>query len=673
MRQGATAATEAFRGMSLVKFAVFTRALKQINQLLTSVTDSLDEIQTSLAIIDNYNFSGANISQVADYIYSVSRDTRTEFQQTANTIENLLSTGIFQGDNAAINAVSTTEIINKAILNSGQTGNGAAQSAERLTSALSQGYLTASNIKSLLNTPKLADYIAEGFNELGYSVNATRYNLKELAKDGQLTADRIVNALHASAETINADFEVLPRRFSEIRTQFASTWQFVLTRLNDTNGPLQNINDQLGRIADWFSSSEAQPLFAAIALAAEGLAFALEKVVDFAAGFYNIITSGSPVVIGILTAIGTLVTLEIASGLAKATINMVKFGLSAAAAHPLVAAIAIAAGVGAFALAEMGVTGEQAFEGIGKAAGAATFSISTTIKGLVGLVGAFVLNVGAMFVDFVNGIRKGFDEARIAGDDLGGYLTAVFKDAFSNIINFGKSALQEFIIVAVDLLRPLAVLVGEGIFGDLLGGNSWVSKLDQVQNNASSKLNDIRGDNTISEVDKWRQTRNQEVQDLLNEINDPNYYNNPVRDILEWWTNTVDGWFEDSGTINEAIQAGGEAGLAAWERLNELLNSVDLNASTDTLEAILDSIKDLDLSEIDVVDEVGKINTDVNIADEDLKLLKDVATADYLNRINSINVTVDATFGDINTGDDGQDMIGNLVDQLEERLAVISV
>ena len=69
------------------------------------------------------------------------------------------------------------------------------------------------------------------------------------------------------------------------------------------------------------------------------------------------------------------------------------------------------------------------------------------------------------------------------------------------------------------------------------------------------------------------------------------------------------------------------------------------------------------------VGEVGKINGDVNIADEDLKLMKDVAEMRYVQNFVSVTPTVTQTIGTVNQNADVNDMLSEAERIIREEMA----
>ena len=69
------------------------------------------------------------------------------------------------------------------------------------------------------------------------------------------------------------------------------------------------------------------------------------------------------------------------------------------------------------------------------------------------------------------------------------------------------------------------------------------------------------------------------------------------------------------------------------------------------------------------MDSVGKINSDVEIKDEDLKLLRDMAARDFLLNLQSITPVANVKFGDVRETADVNKIWDTIQDMIEEQMA----
>ncbi len=76
---------------------------------------------------------------------------------------------------------------------------------------------------------------------------------------------------------------------------------------------------------------------------------------------------------------------------------------------------------------------------------------------------------------------------------------------------------------------------------------------------------------------------------------------------------------------------------------------------------------------IDKVGKVGKIEDDVSITDEDIELLKDVATVDYVNKFVTMNPNISVAFGDVHETADVNELTEVISDMIKEAAATALV
>ena len=69
------------------------------------------------------------------------------------------------------------------------------------------------------------------------------------------------------------------------------------------------------------------------------------------------------------------------------------------------------------------------------------------------------------------------------------------------------------------------------------------------------------------------------------------------------------------------------------------------------------------------LDSIGKIKDDVSITDEDIKLLKDVAKTEFVNKYTTLRPEMYVTFGDIHENADAGKILEVIEDMIEEAYA----
>ena len=73
------------------------------------------------------------------------------------------------------------------------------------------------------------------------------------------------------------------------------------------------------------------------------------------------------------------------------------------------------------------------------------------------------------------------------------------------------------------------------------------------------------------------------------------------------------------------------------------------------------------------LDSVGSINSDVNLSDEDIQLLRDMAARDYLLQVQSITPVANVTFGDVRETADVNKIVEVIETMVDEQMATALV
>ena len=130
----------------------------------------------------------------------------------------------------------------------------------------------------------------------------------------------------------------------------------------------------------------------------------------------------------------------------------------------------------------------------------------------------------------------------------------------------------------------------------------------------------------------------------------------------------------------DANRAKDEANLAAKkaaaeaEKNKDYLVEQEASLSWDDL-----NFEDLDFNLNNIgldggnLDSVGKIKDEVSITDEDIKLLKDVAATEFVNKYTTLRPELQVTFGDVRETADVKKILGVLEDMVEEAYASVLV
>jgi tape measure domain-containing protein len=186
------------------------------NQLgkVIQTADGFKTLQARLKLVsdttDEYNVAQKEV-------FNIAQRTRASLEGTAN-VYGKLETSVKQLGGTQQDALQVTETLNQAIA---LTSQGAAQDEAAIlqfSQALGSGVLRGDEFNSVMeNSPGLAKALADG---LQVPITA----LRGMAEAGELTADRLINALGKAAPSVAKQFSQLPvtvgQAFTQLNNEF---------------------------------------------------------------------------------------------------------------------------------------------------------------------------------------------------------------------------------------------------------------------------------------------------------------------------------------------------------------------------------------------------------------------------------------------------------------------
>lgn len=285
----------------------------------------------------------------------IAKDTRSSLDDTIRAYARLAVTAGDVGlQGADLERVLAT--VQKAMQLSGAGTQEAAAAMQQFSQAIGSGKLAGDELRSILeNAPKLGQYIAQGLNAQGLveGVQVTIGNMRDLAAEGQITADKVVKALLYMSNTADRDFSQMGVTVGQATTQVKNALSQLVISVEDTFGVLSGTATVINAVAENMNVLG----LAAVAL---GARFMFTTAVDGLKAFALANTKA-------LVAARLLMTISPGIG----TLTVAMGGLRAAAAGvlaifggPWVVAVTAAAG-GLFYLATRASLAEEAANRLG--------------------------------------------------------------------------------------------------------------------------------------------------------------------------------------------------------------------------------------------------------------------------------------------------------------------
>ena len=240
-----------------LNFMVAIQALRQMANLMSGLIKSGDEYIQTMARLKTIEDGSKTGQELQDSIMAAAQRSRTGFGIMADSVAKLRSQAgeAFKSNDEAI---AFAEQLNKLYKIGGASLEQQKAGTLQITQALASGVLRGDEFNSMMeNAPLVAQKLAR---HLGVSVG----QLRGMAKDGQLTGDILKSALLGSAVETNAEFAKMPMTFSDMMTQVGNVASYAFQPLiqawqefiNSTAGQnfmagLETAMFAIGQIALW--------------------------------------------------------------------------------------------------------------------------------------------------------------------------------------------------------------------------------------------------------------------------------------------------------------------------------------------------------------------------------------------------------------------------------------
>lgn len=240
-----------------LNFMVAIQALRQMASLMSGLIKSGDDYIQTMARLKTIEDGSKTGQELQDSIMAAAQRSRTGFGIMADSVAKLRSQAgeAFKSNDEAI---AFAEQLNKLYKIGGASLEQQKAGTLQITQALASGVLRGDEFNSMMeNAPLVAQKLAR---HLGVSVG----QLRAMAKDGQLTGDTLKNALLGSAVETNAEFAKMPMTFADMMTQVGNVASYAFQPLiqawqefiNSTAGQnfmagLETAMFAIGQIALW--------------------------------------------------------------------------------------------------------------------------------------------------------------------------------------------------------------------------------------------------------------------------------------------------------------------------------------------------------------------------------------------------------------------------------------
>lgn len=593
-----------------------------------------DELVQTTSRLNMMNDGVQTTAELVNMVYAAAQDARGSFSQMADVVARF-------GNNAkdafssSEEVVAFADLIQKQMTIAGASTQEAANAELQLSQALGSGVLRGDELNSIFEqAPNLIQNIAD-------YLDVPIGKIREMAADGELSADVVKVAIFSAADDINSKFNEMPMTWGQIWQSMQNTaliaFQPVLQRLND------------------LANSEAFQTFIQGAIEAmatlANILLNIFELVGTVGGFiadnWSVI---SPIIYGVIAALavyaaylGIVKGIEIASAAATAIHSVAmsaKIGVMAALTGQTMAATA----------AQMGYNGAlyacpvvwiivliialiavimAVCSAIAKMTGIANSGFGV-ITGGVNVVIQFFKNLGLTVANIALGIGNAI--AALASNMM---------TAFHNAICSVQSWFYNLLSTALSVIEGICSALNKLPFVEF-----DYSGISSAADDYAAKASEAAGNKEDY----------QSISDAFNE-------GFTTFDAFQ------DGWASDAFNAG-AAWGDGIADKVSNFSLSDVFGQTDIPNVGDYTSGFNDAIANSGVGDSigNIDDNTGKIKDSLDVTEEDLKYLRDIAEQEAINRFTTaeINVDMSGMQNTVNSGDDIDGFMTKLTDSVNE-------
>lgn len=583
------------------------------------VVETADSITNATARIDMMNDGVRTTEEVMQRVYQAAENARGSYLDMATVVAKLGNNAGSAFDNNTEQIIQFAELVQKQFVIAGASATEASNAMLQLTQGLGSGTLRGDELNSIFEqAPNLIQNIAGYIQEneelaasmakaIGVSAEEMATNamghIREVASEGLISADIVKNAMFASADEINTKFESMP-----------VTWAQVGQSIK--NQALVTFQPVLQMIGQMTAMDEFQTVVAGITNGLATLAAIAMPVVEFMINGAAFIVDNwsiiSPIIGGIVTILGIYLGIMAVYN----TIQAISKGITVLST---IASVAHGAAITAEMTATTGMTTAQ----LG-------FNAALYACPVVWIIGIIIVLIG-VFYGVIAAINKTTDSSISATGIIVGVLStavAFIWNLFLGLLDF----IFGFVNYWYNLFGAFANFFAN-VFNDPIGSvihlfGDMADAVLGILENIARAMDKIFGSSLADTVSGWRSG----LDDMI-EITANQYGNGTYEAVMDEINLSSDSLGLERWAYTDAYNWGYGKGQGIEEKVSEVFNF-----NTDDILSGMEGLGDYESA---IADNTGAVADSLEVAEDNLAWMKDIAEREVIDRTVFRDIKVD--------------------------------
>jgi len=598
------------------------------------LSDTLSQTGARLTMIVD---DGGSVRELENKIFASAQRARANYLQTADVVAKL---GQRAGDAFSGNdeLIAFSEQLNKQFVIAGASQMEVASASLQLTQALGSGVLRGEELNAVFEAaPNVIQTIAD-------FLDVPIGSIREMASEGQITAEIVKNALLSAAEETDARFNEMPMTFGQVWTNISNkalrAFEPILTKMNEIAN-----SERFNQLADGITGA---------LVVVGGVVLWVFDLIGAVGGFmYDNWSIISPVIYGVAAALGLYAGYLIVTN----GIELISKGIKIASA---IASYFHAAATGTQASATAAATAAQYGLNTALLASPITWILIIIIAIIAALyaVVAIINKVAGTSVS-ATGIIFG------AFATLGEFLWNLFLGLLELVFGVIEAMVNPFIKFANFLGNIFTNPISSIIYAFQGMADGILAILEKI----ASALDFVFGSSMADAVAGWRSGLKGMADAAVAEYAPNENYQNVMDEL--------DLNVESLGLKRWAYSDAWDAGYSAGENLEESIGNFDpANLFNVDIPDAGDYTGGYDPSQYlsNIADDTDSIAGSMEMTGEELKYLRDIAERDVVNKfiLAEVKVEQNNSFGDVRETADLDGVVVYLEEHVSEALEAVA-